>query len=86
METLYNMIFSEQDPKLIEYSLNRNLSSINTLTEWDDVGEKNFTYYTGKRFFRISRRHYPQYKRGWIYGYYEDLDYGVCDENGERSF
>ena len=86
METLYNIIFSEEDPKLIEYSLNRNLSSIHTLTEWDDVGEKNFRYYTGERFFRISRRHYPQYTRGYLWGYYEDLDYDICDENGEREF
>jgi len=86
MENFFGFMFSTSDPKLIEYSLNRNLSSIHTLTEWDNVGEKNFRYYTGQRFFRVSRRHYPQYTRGWIYGYYEDKDYGICDENGERTF
>ena len=85
MEYVYNLFFPVSD-KLEEYQFNRNLSDINTITEYDDIGEKNFSYYTGKRYFKISRKLYPQYTRGYIYGYYEDLDYGICDDNNERTF
>tara|TARA_R100000951_G_C2545068_1_gene150612 strand:- start:93 stop:371 length:279 start_codon:yes stop_codon:yes gene_type:complete len=36
---------------------------------------KNKAYYEGKRFFKISRRHYREYTRGFIYGYYHDDEF-----------
>ncbi len=32
--------------------------------------DKNFDYYNGKRFTKVSRSLYPYYNRGLIYGYY----------------
>ena len=51
---------------------------------WTYEKPKNFDYYfTNKKCFRISRKHYPQYERGQIYGYYEDLDY--WDKESEKE-
>ena len=36
---------------------------------------KNKEYYEGKRFFKVSRRHYREYTRGFIYGYYHDDEF-----------
>jgi len=61
------------NPKTVEeYQNNRHLSQIHSITEWEDLGDKgNYKYYTGERFFKISRRFYPQFTRGYIFGYYE---------------
>lgn len=45
------------------------------LSAWDTHPPKNNEYYSGDRFFKVSRKHYPQYTRGYLYGYYEDVDY-----------
>ena len=43
---------------------------------WSYEKPKNFDFYfTNKRCIKISRKLYPQYKRGYLYGYWEDLDY-----------
>jgi hypothetical protein len=53
---------------------------------WHYEKPKNFNYYfTDKRCFRVSRKHYPQYTRGTIYGYYEDLDYWDKLSNEESN-
>ena len=36
---------------------------------------KNKAYYEGKRFFKVSRRHYREYTRGYIFGYYHDDEF-----------
>jgi len=36
---------------------------------------KNKEYYEGKRFFKISRKHYREYTRGFLFGYYHDDEY-----------
>lgn len=61
------------NPKNVEeFQINRQLSKIHQITEWDNIGDKgNYKYYNGERFFRVSRRHYPQFKRGYLWGYYE---------------
>lgn len=40
------------------------------LSAWSGHNSKNFDYYNGNRFCKISRRHYPEYTRGYIYGYW----------------
>ena len=46
-----------------------------TPEEIENQDLKNKEYYTGERYFKVSRKHYPQYTRGYIYSYYEDLEY-----------
>ena len=41
---------------------------------------KNFDYYNGNRFFKISRKNYREYSRGYIYGYYYNGDGYVSAE------
>ena len=48
-------------------------SSTHHLSSWEQHENKNIEYYKGNRNFKISRRHYPQYTRGYIYGYYETI-------------
>jgi len=45
------------------------------ITEWDAVKPKNYEYYSGERFVRIPRHLYPQYTKGYLYGYNEDANY-----------
>ena len=44
------------------------------LSAWFGYNAKNFDYYNGNRFFKISRRHYPEYTRGYVYGYWYNGD------------
>lgn len=46
-------------------------------SHWDKYEKpKNYEFYFGKeRFFKVSRRHYPQYTDGYIWGRYEDKNY-----------
>jgi len=60
---------------LEEWAVNRNSSETLGITEWDALKPKNFEYYAGQRFCRIPRHLYPQYQRGFIHGYYEDVEY-----------
>ncbi len=48
------------------------MCDVHTLTEYDTIKGKNFEYYNGTRFFKVSRKHYRRYTRGYLYGYYED--------------
>ncbi len=53
----------------------RNESKEHKITEWDTNPPKNLNYYNGQRFFKVSRDLYPQYTRGWLFGYSIDPDY-----------
>lgn len=53
---------------------------------WSYEKPKNFDYFfTNKRCFRISRKHYPEYTRGYFYGYYQDLDYWDKESDKEEG-
>jgi len=42
---------------------------------WKHYPPKNEEYYKGKRFCKISRKFYPQFTPGWLWGRYENEDY-----------
>lgn len=74
---------SQLQPTYHNFEFNEKLK----LSAWDKYPSKNAEYYQGDRFFKISRKHYPQYTRGYIYGYYEDENYYKClEEPLERAF
>lgn len=59
------------------------------LSAWFGYNAKNFDYYNGNRFCKISRRHYPEYTPGKIWGYwYNPLEIIEEEEEEEliRSF
>jgi hypothetical protein len=58
------------------------------ISAWDTYPSKNAEYYSGERFFKVSRKHYPQYTRGYIWGYWEDDNYykPLEEEEIERAF
>jgi len=62
-------------PVLEGWRENRNQSQEMGITEWDAVKPKNYEYYSGERFVRIPRHLYPQYTKGYLYGYTEDPNY-----------
>ena len=56
------------------------------ISAWDTYKAKNAEYYTGERYFQVSRSLYPQYTRGYIFGYWEDENYYIpisVEETGE---
>tara|TARA_Y100001963_G_scaffold103375_1_gene142276 strand:+ start:1104 stop:1355 length:252 start_codon:yes stop_codon:yes gene_type:complete len=81
---LSNTKYIMEDAMPHQFSYNRCLK----LSAWDYHNPKNFDYYSGERFCKISRSLYPQYTRGYIYGYYEDENYfkPLEDEIYEMSF
>ena len=59
------------------------------MTNWDFIPPKNIEYYSGERFFKVSRSLYTNnYTKGYIYGYYDnpDKEQPILDENNERVF
>ena len=55
--------------------LDSSCSNINNIKDkslrlgcWDYYPAKNHEYYNGKRFCKISRKHYRYYDDGWIWG------------------
>ena len=60
------------------------------LSPWFGYNAKNFDYYNGNRFFKISRKHYPEYTRGYLYGYWyspiEIIEQEEEEEEDEREF
>ena len=47
---------------------------------------KNFDFYFSKaRCFKISRRHYPQFTRGFLYGYWEKKERQTTKKNKDGS-
>ncbi len=61
--------------EVIDYSENRQFSKEHNINEWHTIPPKNSKYYDGTRFFKVPRHLYPQYTRGFMYGYYESIDY-----------
>jgi hypothetical protein len=53
---------------------------------WETYNAKNWNYYNGNRFFKVSRKNYRDYKRGYIYGYYYNGDGYVSDDEIEHAF
>lgn len=59
-----------------------------TPVEIENQDLKNKEYYTGERYFKVSRKHYADYTPGYFYGYYQDLEYYdklSLQENRERA-
>lgn len=61
--------------EVIDYSANRQFSEQHKINEWQEIPPKNSKYYDGTRFFKVPRHLYPQYTKGYMYGYYESIDY-----------
>ena len=62
---------SREDLELIDSSIYHcPYSKDLQLSCWECYNSKNFDYYNGKRFFKISRRYYSDYSKGFWYGYY----------------
>ena len=75
---------------LVDFQPNSNSSFEYNLHKWEKTKPKNLEYYTGKRFFKISRSLYPQqFERGYLYGYsylpqYHYTNY-IDDDNSEDN-
>jgi dipeptidase len=55
---------------LQDFQPNQNESFEYNIHTWMNTKPKNWDYYNGTRFFKISRSLYPdQYERGVLYGY-----------------
>ena len=72
---------SKDDLELIDSSIyhfpyNKDLK----LSCWESYNSKNFAYYSGDRFFKISRKNYREYSRGYIYGFYYNGDGYMSEE------
>jgi hypothetical protein len=61
--------------EVLDWSVNRNRSVEHSINEWDETGVKNADYYLNKRFCKIPRHLYPQFQKGYLFGYYEDCQY-----------
>ena len=77
--------------KLVEdFQPNQNESFEYNIHTWMKTKPKNVQYYTGERFFKISRSLYPnEFQRGLIYGYsylpqYHYTNY-IEDDNSEDN-
>lgn len=77
---------ASQPWQVLDWSPERNYSREHRISEWNELEPKNAEYYDGQRFFTVSRNLYPDYSRGWIYGYDQDPDYWhrvlTADEDG----
>lgn len=78
----YNSVIDIQDGRLHRLQYNKDFE----MSAWNTYAPKNKKYYSGERFFKVSRNLYPQYTRGYIYGYYEDVNYYKEFEELEREF
>ncbi len=49
--------------------------------EFSENANKNIEYYDGTRFFKTPNSLYPNFTRGWFYGWYETdiIDYSKDD-------
>lgn len=54
------------------------------LSAWSGHNAKNFDYYNGNRFCKISRRHYPEYTRGIVWGYWYAPIETIEEEDSEN--
>ena len=55
------------------------------LSCWSSYNAKNYDYYNGKRFFKVSRKYYSDYSRGIIFGYYYNGDGYVSEDYDEEE-
>ncbi len=77
--------FTKEDLDLIDSSYyHMPYSKDLQLSCWESYNAKNFEYYTGDRFFKISRKNYRDYTRGYCYGYYYNGDGYVEDDDDEE--
>ena len=53
------------------------------LSAWFGYNAKNFDYYNGNRFFKISRKYYPDYTRGILWGYWHNP---IISESESESY
>ena len=51
---------------------------------WEKYNAKNFDYYNGKRFFKISRKNYRDYQVGFVFGYYYNGENYVSDDDEDE--
>lgn len=76
---------SKEDLKILEdssyYSFPYN--SQLELSGWTGHNAKNFDYYNGNRFCKISRRHYSDYTRGYLWGYWYEGN--ISEEEEEEG-
>jgi hypothetical protein len=71
-------IFTKPEAVLLDWNSERiGYSKRANTTDWCFQDKpKNFDYwFSEKRFTKISRSFYPQYKDGYIYGRTEDINY-----------
>ena len=66
------------DSSVYHFPYNKELQ----LSCWETYNAKNWEYYNGNRFFKISRKNYRDYTRGLVYGYYYNGD-GYMSEDDE---
>jgi len=55
---------------LLDYQPVRNRSIEYALTEWEDIGTKNYAYYTGERMCVIPIDLYPQEQNSSFFSYF----------------
>jgi len=71
-ELIMGQYISRDDLRILEdssyyhFPYNKSLE----LSAWYGYNAKNFDYYNGNRFCKISRKHYPEYTRGYLFGYW----------------
>jgi len=77
---------SREDQELIDSSIYHfPYSKDLKLSCWSTYNSKNFDYYNGKRFFKISRKNYRDYSRGYVFGYYYNGDGYVSEDYDEEE-
>jgi hypothetical protein len=60
---------------LEDFKSNKNQSEEYNLHAWENTKPKNFDYYFNRPTTKISRKYYPEYERGLIYGYTNKVYY-----------
>jgi hypothetical protein len=60
---------------LEDFKSNKNESFLYGINYWNDFSPKNFDYYFNRPTTKISRKFYPEYERGLIYGYNNKVHY-----------
>lgn len=76
--------------ELEDFRPNKNESFYYNIHYWDDISPKNFEYYFNRPTTKISRKYYPQYEKGYLFGYNNRIHYTnyIDDESEgiEKSF
>ena len=61
--------------ELEDFEPHSNQSYEYNLHAWEHTKPKNFDYYFNRQTTKISRKYYPQYEKGLIYGYNNKVHY-----------